>query len=228
LDLGIGGRRALVIGASKGLGAGIADALEAEGAEVVRASRSTEPSYDARAPEAAEGLVREVGPLDILVTNTGGPPAGDPLSFTREQWEEAYRSLVLSPIALIEAAVPGMRERGWGRILNVSSMTAREPAGALVLSNAHRSATLAAFKTIADQVAADGVTLNSLLPGFIGTDRLRELFGGNLEGVAERIPLGRLGTVEEFGAAAAFLCSEPARYITGTTLLIDGGATRSV
>jgi 3-oxoacyl-[acyl-carrier protein] reductase len=135
-------------------------------------------------------------------------------------------------MALIEHAVPGMRERGWGRILNVSSSAVREPIPQLMLSNVHRSGTLAAFKTLARQVAGDGVTVNSILPGRIATDRLIDLAGGSRvaaeAAAAAEIPAGRLGTVEEFAAAAAFLCSAPASYITGVALLVDGGLTRSI
>jgi 3-oxoacyl-[acyl-carrier protein] reductase len=165
------------------------------------------------------------------VTNSGGPPPGDPLGFTREQWEDAYRILVLGPITLIQHALPGMRERGFGRILGVSSSAAREPIPPLMLSNAHRPGLLAAFKTLARTVAADGVTLNSVLPGRIATDRLFETMGSaeNAEQLArEHVPAGRLGTVEELAAVAVFLCSERASYVTGTAVLVDGGLTQSV
>jgi 3-oxoacyl-[acyl-carrier protein] reductase len=179
------------------------------------------------------GAVRdELGAVEILVVNTGGPPAGEPLSFSREQWEAAYRSLVLSPMELIERAVPGMRERSWGRIVNVSSYAVREPIAYLMLSNAHRSATLAAFRTLARQLAGDGITLNTVLAGMIATDRLIELGGGSREAVEEnareQVPAGRLGRVEEFAAAAAFLCSDAASYVTGAALAVDGGLLRSV
>jgi len=134
-------------------------------------------------------------------------------------------------MALIERVAPGMRERGFGRILNVASSAVREPMPALVLSNAHRSAMVSAFKTLARELIADGVTLNTLLPGRIATDRLAELFGSldDAEDTARKeVPAGRLGTVEEMAAAAAFLCSDRAGYITGVTLLVDGGLTRSV
>jgi 3-oxoacyl-[acyl-carrier protein] reductase len=250
MDLGIDGRIALVTGASKGLGLGIAKALAAEGARVAMSSRSPERveaaaadvpggrgfAHDNADLDAADHLIGavqdELGAVEILVVNTGGPPAGDPLSFTREQWEAAYRSLVLSPMALIEHAVPAMRERGWGRIVNVSSYAVREPIPYLMLSNAHRSATLAAFRTLARQLAGDGITLNTVLAGMIATDRLIELGGGSRETVEEnareQVPAGRLGRVEEFAAAAAFLCSDAASYITGAALAVDGGLLRSV
>lgn len=249
MDLGIADRVALVTGASQGIGLGIAKALSAEGARVAVTSRSRE-RIDAAAAEigatgfvhdthdldGAAGLVDEVegelGPVDILVTNTGGPPVGpDPLGFPREQWEAAYRELVLSPMALIERVMPGMRERGFGRIVNVGSSTMREPVPVLMLSNAHRSGILAAFKTIARHVAADGVTVNTVVPGRIATDRLAQTHG-SMEaaeaGAKADVPAGRLGTIDEFGAAAAFLCSAPASYVTGVALLVDGGLTRSI
>lgn len=236
MDLGLSGKVALVTGASRGIGAAIAAELEAEGARVAASSRSTERfAWDTADVDGARRLVDDVeaalGPVDILVCNTGGPPAGDPLSFTREQWETAYRSLVLAPMALIERVLPGMRERGWGRILNVVSTSVREPIAPLMLSNTHRSAAVAAFKTLAREVAGDGVTLNSVLPGRIATDRLRDSHG-SIEAAAEaartQVPAGRLGLPEEVAAAAAFLVSARAGYITGETLAIDGGMLRSI
>jgi 3-oxoacyl-[acyl-carrier protein] reductase len=249
MDLGIAGKVALVTGASKGLGHGIAAALAAEGARVAISSRSRERIDAAAAEIGATGFVWDtadvdgagallaavedaLGPVDILVTNTGGPPAGaDPLGFGPDEWERAYRTLVLAPMTLVSAAVPGMRSRGWGRVLNVASTTVREPSPALMLSNAHRAAMVTAFKTVARDVAADGVTLNTLLPGRIATERLGELYG-SLEnasaGAASEVPAGRLGTVEEFAAAAAFLCSAPASYITGASVPVDGGLLRSI
>ena len=160
--------------------------------------------------------------------NSGGPPASpDALSFGLDQWRAAYELLLLGALALVEAALPGMRERGWGRVLSLSSGVVREPSPVLVLSASHRAGLLAALKTIAGQIASDGVTINTLLPGVIATDRARELGAVSAERMAQ-VPVGRPGTVDEFAAAAAFLCSAPASYITGTTLLVDGGAARSV
>ena len=164
------------------------------------------------------------------MTNTGGPPGGDPLEFTREQWQDAHRELMLGPMALIEAALPGMRERGFGRILNISSTAAREPIPGLMLSSAHRSGMLATFKTLAGKLAADGVTLNTILPGRIATGRLESLYGSldAAEEVArEEVPAKRLGRPEEIAAAAAFLCSTQAGYVTGQALAVDGGLTKS-
>jgi 3-oxoacyl-[acyl-carrier protein] reductase len=247
MDLGIEGRVALVLGASRGIGRAVATELVAEGARVAIASRSREAldelatqigatvfEHDNAAldtvPSLVEAVTRALGPIEILVTNTGGPPASpDPLAQSTEDWEAAYRTLVLAPLALIRAVLPGMRERGFGRIVNVGSWTIREPLGNLMLSNSHRSATFAAFKTIARDVAADGVTLNTVLPGRIATDRLYSLSGGREQAEAigrAEVPAARLGAPQEMAAAVAFLCSARASYITGVGLLVDGGLSR--
>jgi 3-oxoacyl-[acyl-carrier protein] reductase len=249
MDLGLDGKVALVTGASKGIGRGIAAELVAEGAHVAVSSSSRERVeatasslgatpfvHDNTDLDGAARLVADVessrGPIDVLVCNTGGPPSGaDALGFTREQWQRAYANLVLGPMALVEAVVPGMRSRGFGRVVNVVSSGVREPIPNLMLSNAHRIAMINAFKTLARQVAADGVTLNSVLPGRIDTERIIELNGSREAAEAaarEEIPARRLGTVEEFAAVAAFLCSARASYVTGETVVVDGGLTRSV
>ena len=250
MDLGIEGKVALVTGASKGIGYGIAEALAAEGAKLALASRSeerigqaaatipgSEPFvHDVSDPDRAAELIGSVkerlGPVEILVINTGGPPIfGEALSPALDEWREAYESLLLGTIALVQAAVPDMRSAGWGRILSVSSFVVREPAPGLVLSSSHRAGQLAALKTIATEVAGDGVTVNTILPGRIATDRLIENFGSLEEASAAAegdTPAGRLGTVEEIAATAAFLCSDRASYITGTALSVDGGLGRAV
>jgi 3-oxoacyl-[acyl-carrier protein] reductase len=248
MDLGLDGRVALVTGASRGIGRGIAAALAAEGARVAVTSRDPDAgaaaavaiggkayTFDSDDLGAIDGLVgavvRDVGPIDIYVANTGGPPLGaDPLGFSDEQWEAAHRSLVVSPMAILRRVLPGMRERRWGRVLAVSSTAAVEPIGGLQLSNAHRPGLLAAFKHLARETAADGVTFNAVLPGRIATDRIAGGPGGieaAQEAARTEVPAGRLGDVAEIAAAAAFLVSGAASYVTGQALRVDGGLTRS-
>jgi 3-oxoacyl-[acyl-carrier protein] reductase len=244
MDLGLQGRVALVTGASRGIGRGIAEALAAEGATVAVASRSEDGVnevaraiggrgyvFDSSDLSAADPLVAaveaELGPVDVYVINTGGPPlADDPLSFTPDQWEEAHRTLVVSPMQILRRVLPGMRERGWGRVVAVSSSAAIEPLAKLQLSNANRPGLLAALKHLARESAADGVTLNAVLPGRIWTDRLKGNHG-DIESAGEGVPAGRAGTVEEIAAVAAFLASDRASYVTGQSVLVDGGLTRS-
>jgi 3-oxoacyl-[acyl-carrier protein] reductase len=248
MDLGIEGKVALVTGGSRGIGRAIAAELAREGARVAISSRSPQAIeataaeigarpfvFDSADVAEAGALVAAVGdvlgPIELLVVNTGVPPAGDATDFTEAQWEIAYRSLVLSPMALVKAVLPGMREAGFGRIVNVSSSAVREVIDGLMLSNAHRAAVLAAWKTLARQLAGDGITLNTVLPGRIATDRLASLYGSldAAEEAAQRdIPAGRLGRPEEMAAAAAFLCSQQAAYVTGVSLLVDGGAGRAI
>ena len=250
MDLGINGRVALVMGASKGIGRGIAQVLAREGAKVAVASRSRE-RLDAVAEELdgdvtpfvadagdlarLQALPAEVeaalGPIDILVANTGGPPAGGPLDNSVEEWEEAYRSLVLGVRVLAEGVLPRMRERGWGRIVNVGSNSTVEPVPTLAISNSVRQAAVGFLKTLSREVAADGITVNTVVTGKFATDRLAESEGSmeNAERSAQKtVPAKRLGLPEEFGDLVAFLASERAAYITGTTIPIDGGLLRSV
>jgi 3-oxoacyl-[acyl-carrier protein] reductase len=247
MDLGLYNRVALVTGGSKGLGRAIAAMLAQEGARVAISSRSRERIdkaaedvgatpfvFDAGDPDTATALVDEVegelGPVELLIVNTGGPPHSvDSLGHDRDAWEQAYRELVLTPVALLQRTLPGMRERGFGRVVNVASTAVREPIPGLVLSSAHRAAMLTTFKTLSTEVAPDGVTLNTLLTGRFATDRLFSLIGGeeNAQAAASDIPAQRLGDPAEFAAAAAFLCSTHAGYITGEAIHIDGGATRA-
>jgi 3-oxoacyl-[acyl-carrier protein] reductase len=250
MDLGLTGKVALVTGGSKGIGRGIAEGLAAEGVRVALTSRAAARAQEVAAEigEGARGygfdsndldaisplldaVETDLGPIDIYIANTGGPPAGDPLGFTREQWQAAQRTLLLSPMEVVERVLPGMRTRGFGRIVAIGSIAVREPIDFLQLSNAHRPGLVAAFKVLTRKVAADGVTLNHVHPGQIATDRMIDT-AGSLEAAQElakrSIPTGRLGTVEELAAAAVFLCSVPAAYISGTAILVDGGLARSV
>jgi 3-oxoacyl-[acyl-carrier protein] reductase len=186
--------------------------------------------------ERLAGLPDEVAerlgaPVEILVTNTGGPPPGGAQERSTEEWEQAYRSLVLAPRALIDAALPGMRSAGWGRIVNVGSSSTIEVIPHLGLSNAHRLAAIGYLKTLAREVAGDGITVNTVATGKIATDRLADL-SGSLEAAEEmareQVPAGRLGTPAEYGDLVAFLCSERAAYVTGTTIPIDGGLLRAL
>lgn len=249
MKLGLENRVALVMGASRGIGRAIAAALVREGARVAIVSRSREKleetateigsgttpfAADAVDLDRLENLPSEVeaalGPIEVLVLNTGGPPFGGALDHELEDWESAYRSLVLAPRLLTGAVVPGMRERGWGRIVNVGSSSTREPIPGLNLSNAHRMAAVGFLKTLSREVASDGITVNTVATGRFATERLADA-NSSLEDAEEaaktEVPAGRLGLPEEYGDLVAFLCSERAAYITGTVIPIDGGLLRS-
>jgi 3-oxoacyl-[acyl-carrier protein] reductase len=255
MDLGLSGRVALVCASTSGLGLAIARTLAAEGAHVVISGRRGDvaereaaalPSahgigVDLTGPGAAAMLVeqteRRFGPVDVLVLNSGGPPAGGALDQTRESLQAAVERLLLPQQELISLVVPGMVGRGWGRVVAVGSSGVVEPLPGLAASNAGRGALAGLLKTLAGEVAADGVTVNMVLPGRFDTDRVRELDEGRaqreghtLEEVqaASRaaIPARRYGEPREFAAVAAFLCSDQASYVTGTQVRVDGGMVR--
>ncbi|MGC1164893.1 MAG: SDR family oxidoreductase [Solirubrobacterales bacterium] len=249
MDLGIEGRVALVMGASRGIGRGIAAALAREGTRVAIASRSAEKLDEAATaigeravPFVADAadidrlaalpgeVATALGPVDILIANTGGPPMGGAFDHGLDEWEHAYRSLVLAPKVLADAVVPGMRERGWGRIVNVGSTSTEEPIPYLNLSNAHRMAAVGYLKTLSREVAGDGITVNTVATGKFATERLADNAGSLEQAEAaarSEVPAARLGQPEEYGDLVAFLCSERAAYITGTVIPIDGGMLRS-
>jgi 3-oxoacyl-[acyl-carrier protein] reductase len=249
MDLGIEGRTALVMGASQGIGRGVAASLAREGARVAIASRSRERLEQAAreiegkvVPFVADAndldrlawlpaeVAEALSPVEILVTNTGGPPFGRALEHPADEWEAAYRTLVLAPRTLVDAVLPGMRERRWGRIANVASSSVREPIPGLALSNVHRMAAVGLFKTLAAEVAGDGITVNTVATGRFATQRAANN-AGSLEAAEERarkdVPAGRLGRPEEHGDLVAFLCSERASYLTGAVIPLDGGLLRS-
>jgi len=242
------------MGSSSGIGLGIAEALAREGARVAVVSRSRKRAEEAAASVAGVStagatapfvadtddldrlgeLPGEVeatlGPIEILVTNTGGPPLGGALNHELDHWERAYRSLVLAPRVLAGAVVPGMRERGWGRIVNVGSTSTREPIPGLNLSNSHRMAAVGFLKTLSREVAGEGITVNTVATGRFATERIASNYGSMeaAEAAAERdVPAGRLGRPEEYGDLVCFLCSERAAYVTGTVIPIDGGMLHS-
>ncbi|SDR15640.1 SDR family oxidoreductase [Thermostaphylospora chromogena] len=253
MDLGLKGRTALVCASTGGLGEATARALALEGARVVVSGRRGERARaiaaelpdaigveaDLLAPGGVERLVSAAGEVDILVLNGPGPRPGPAATMTGEDLTAAVDALVRPHLRLISLVLPGMRARGWGRILAIGSSGVVSPLANLALSNLGRSALAGYLKTLAAEVAADGVTVNMLLPGRIATERVARLDAAAAEregrSVAEveaasraAIPAGRYGRPEEFGQVAAFLCSEPASYVTGTALRCDGGLVRTL
>jgi len=241
MDLGIAGRRAAVAAASKGLGYAVASALVAEGVQVAVCGRRADTIEAAAATlgggtvpivadvssvEGATGFIRDaraaLGGVDILVANAGGPPPGNFASVTVDQYLDAFELNCRSTIAMCYEAVPAMREQRWGRVVAITSIAVRQPIPTLILSNTARAGVTGFLKTVAREVAADGVTVNSLLPGLHATERVAQL---HAEGdPAAGIPAGVIGDPADFGQYAAFLCSEQARYVTGTATTVDGGA----
>ncbi|HEU4768488.1 MAG TPA: SDR family oxidoreductase [Pyrinomonadaceae bacterium] len=262
MDLGLKDKVALVAAASQGLGRAVAEALAAEGASLVLCARNpstlaesaaaiadstgahvlavpadvTDMDQIARLVQSAD---ERFGRVDILVTNAGGPPAGQFDQLSREQWEQATRLTLFSAIELARLVLPGMKERRWGRILNITSIAVKQPVENLMLSNSLRAGLTGFARTLANEVAAYGVTVNNILPGYTRTERLEELaqMMADKQGISpaefrakweQEIPMRRLGEPREFAALAAFLVSERASYITGTSIQVDGGWIRSL
>ena len=254
MDMGIAGKRALVCASSKGLGRGCAEALAAEGVHLVMNARGSEALEEAAAAiRAAHGVevvtvaaditteegrakvLKVAGNVDILVNNAGGPPPGMWTDWERDDFIKAVDANMLAPIALMKALLPGMIDRGWGRVVNITSQSVKAPLAVLGLSNSARAGLTGYVAGTSRQVAGKGVIINNLLPGIHDTDRATALDGGvsKAEGItmaearakrAATIPAGRYGTAAEFGAACAFLCSTHAGFIVGQNILLDGGA----
>lgn len=252
MDLGIKGRKAIVCAASKGLGKGCAEALAREGVDLTICARGADAlnatakelqafgvkvnavACDVTTDEGRKALLAACPNPDILVNNAGGPPPGDFKNFSLEDWRKAVEGNMISPIALIQATVYGMMERGFGRVVNITSASIKQPIPSLELSNGARLGLTGAVAVLARKASRSNVTINGILPGPFDTDRLRgtskklaEARGVSTDVIdAERkaaVPAGRFGTTQEFGAAVAFLCSAHAGFITGQNLLIDGG-----
>ena len=257
MDLGLSGKVALVAAASKGLGRAIAEDLAAEGASVALCARGEEALERARdeiqrttkaeviaiagdvsraddVDRITRATLERFGRIDVLVTNAGGPPSGKFESLTPEMWKQAVDLTLMSVINLTRAVIPGMKERKWGRVINVTSIAVKQPVDGLMLSNSLRSAVTGFARTLANEVAPLGITVNNILPGYTRTERVEQLSAATAkrEGITAHaalgkweaeIPMKRLGEPREFAALAAFLASERASYITGTSISVDGG-----
>ena len=257
MDMGILGKKAIICASSKGLGRGCAEALAAEGVNVVINGRNAEVlettaakiretygvqvtavACDVTTAEGQAMIVVAAGDVDILVTNAGGPPPGRWSDWERDDFIAALDANMLTPIALMKACLPGMMARGWGRVVNITSQSVKAPIAVLGLSNAARTGLTGYVAGTARQVADKGVSINNLLPGIHATDRAVSLDSGVMkaQGISMKqaqkqrqasIPARRYGTAEEFGAACAFLCSQHAGYIVGQNILLDGGGTNA-
>ena len=255
MDLGITGKRALVCASSKGLGLGCAESLAEAGVHLVMNARGAEAlessaqairdTYgvevttvvaDVATQEGQAAVLAAAGDVDILINNAGGPPPGMWSDWDREDFIKALDANMLAPIALIKALIPGMMDRGWGRVVNITSQSVRAPIGVLGLSNTARTGLTGYVAGTSRQVAGSGVTINNLLPGVHDTDRIVSMDGGaaKAQGITSEqaridrmktIPVGRYGTRQEFGATCAFICSQHAAYMVGQNILLDGGST---
>ena len=248
MELGLKNKVAFVAASSQGLGKAVALELAAEGAKLIICGRNKENLEHAKyeieklsngevltiAGDLSVAIEREqiikktlqvYNAINILVTNTGGPPAGKFEELKQEDWDKAYESLLTSVVGLVNGFLPGMKEQQWGRIIAITSMAVKQPVNNLILSNSVRASVVGLVKTLSNELAMYNITVNNVMPGYTETERLKELIETNpsFASAKAEIPLGRFGTPEEFAAAVAFLASERAGYITGVSLAVDGG-----
>lgn len=251
MDLGISGKRAVVAASSAGLGLASAHALADEGVQVAICGRSqdkVDAALESLPPvETGDhvGLVADVGTadgaasfveraiaalggIDVLVPNAGGPPPGNFASTPLDAYLPALQLNLLSTVAMCQAAVPSLVDQGWGRIIAITSHSVRQPVANLILSNTARAGATGFLKTLATEIAPHGVTVNSVQPGIHATDRMRQLHAGDPDSAGRDVPTGVVGRPEDFGAVVAFLCSDHARFITGTAVPVDGGAFQAL
>ena len=253
MDLGLKNKVAFVAASSQGLGKSAALELAREGAELIICGRNKvnlektkleiekqtngkvlalagDLSIPAEREQIIKSALRAYNIVDILVTNTGGPPAGRFEDFTQENWDNTYKNLLSSVVGLVNGFLPGMKQQRWGRIISITSMAVKQPVNNLVLSNSVRASVVGLMKTLANELAEHNITVNNIMPGYTETERLNELIENNpsFASVKSEIPLGRFGKPEEFAAAVAFLASERASYITGVSLAVDGGWIKGI
>lgn len=230
MNLGLTGKTVLVAAASQGLGKAIADQFRAEGATVYTCSRHEDIQCDLTDPAQIKALFAKTGPVDILITNAGGPKPGTFTQISDQDWHDVFTLTFLSMVRLIREALPHMQQQHWGRIICLTSTSVKQPIQNLTTSNAMRAAVANLAKSLANEVGKDGVTVNVVAPGMFETARIQQLYPTPAERVhvQSTIPAQRFGQVEELAAAVAFLASEQASYINGCLLPVDGGLTKSL
>lgn len=253
MDLGLSGKVAFVAASSQGLGKSVALELVKEGAHVIINGRNSETlertcleleklssgrvlaiQADLSIPEDRQRVVsktlEEFGHIDILVTNTGGPPSGKFETLTQEDWDKTYQLLLASAVSLIQSFLPSMKTRPWGRIISITSQAVKQPVENLILSNSVRASVVGLIKTLASELGEYNITANNVMPGYTNTNRLKSLIETNpsFANAVNEIPLKRFGNPEEFAAAVTFLASERASYITGTSIAVDGGWIKNI
>jgi len=253
MDLGLKNKVAFVAASSQGLGKAVALELGQEGVQLIINGRNKENlestkheiekisgrkvlafagdlSNDNEREQVIKNSLEEYNHIDILITNTGGPPSGKFEDFKQEDWDKTYKSLLVSVVGLINGFLPGMKQQRWGRIIAITSQAVKQPVNNLVLSNSIRASVAGLMKTLSNELAVHNITVNNVMPGYTETERLKKLLEKNssFASAKNEIPLGRFGTPEEFAAAVTFLASERASYITGVSLAVDGGWIKNI